>query len=400
MRRASTSRAFVAGVVILAMLLSMTVLFGAQRSLARIISPSAKAKVQGVIEIRAEVNAPQVDYVVLVVDNDRPGSTNTFPASFELDTRELADGPHQVSVEAYSGFGLTGASKAITIYVRNGSGALVTAKRPARTQVAAKPTSRVTVAKAQPKTVAGVTVTPGLAVATDPAGAGSSRAAGTMAVRPMGPARRVAAGTTIGAPKAIAAAEGARSDAMMSPTMLGRGPTPEPTRTVTVRPMSPRGAGLAEAGGYAASASMPAATLPPVVRTARALPAAPRTHTVMLDGRLVEFDVRPVVKDGRIHGGFRALFANTGARVTWMSKTRTARSVSPALTVEVPTGSRVARVNGQGMDMGAKAELRDGRTIIPVRFFATATGSVMAWDGQAGIAYVRTPSRALARNSN
>lgn len=393
MRRASTSRAFVAGVVILAMFLSMTVLFGAQGPLAKITCPSAKAKVRGVIEVRAEVDSPRADYAILVVDSDRPGSTNSFPCTFQLDTRELSDGPHRVSVEAYSGFGLIGASKAITIYVKNGSGSVAIAKQPARTQVAARPAppvKRVTVAGARPKAV----------TASEPIGAGGGRAAGAVATRPVEPARRVTADLPVGAPFTVAAAEGACTGAATAPTMIGRGPTPEPTRTVVARPVRPRSTAMAEAGAYAFATSGPTAATPPATRTARAMPGGHRGHTVMLDGRAVEFDVVPVIKDGRMHGGFRALFGKIGGRVTWLSNSRTARSVSASMTVEVPTGSRIARVNGKNMDMGAKAEVQNGRTIIPVRFFAETTGSAMAWDGQTGIAYVRTPARSLVKNSN
>jgi len=392
MRRVSTSRAFVAGVVMLAMLLSMTVLFGARGSLAKITSPSAKAKVQGLVEVRAEVNSPNVGYVILVVDGDRPGSTNALPASFQLDTRELADGPHKVSVEVYDGFGMIGASKAITIYVKNGAGPLVTAKQPARTRVAAKPVppaTRVTAANVGPRAMA----------AAEPVGMGKAQAAGAVSMPPMSPARSVAGSAPMGAAKTVAAAEGGRVDSATAPTMLGRGPTPEPTRTFAQRPLLARRAGVAEAGAQAVAAGT-RTSLPPGIQMARATPAAYRGHTIMMDGRPVAFDVAPVLKDGRIHGGFRALFGRTGASVTWMPRTRTARSVSEALTVEVPAGSRVARVNGKGVNMGAKAELRDGRTIVPVRFFAQATGSVLAWDRATGIAHLRTPARALAKNTN
>ena len=390
MRRASTSRAFVAGVVMVAMLLSITVIFGAQGPLAKITSPSAKAKVQGLVEVRAEVNSPNVGYVILVVDGDRPGSTNTLPASFTLDTRELADGPHKVSVEIYDGFGMIGASKTITIYVKNGAAPLMTAKQPARTRMAAKPVppaTRVTAANVGPRAMA----------AAEPVGMGKTQAAGPIAVKPLAPARSVAASAPLGAAKTVAIAEGGRADSATAPTMLGRGPTPEPTRTFAQRPLLPRRAGVAEAGSYAV-ASGTNMSLPPGIQIARATPVAYRGHTIMMDGRPVEFDVVPVLKDGRIRGGFRALFGRTGARVTWMTRTRTARSVSDTLTVEVPTGSRVARVNGKGVDMGAKAELHDGRTIVPVRFFAQATGSALAWDRETGIAHLRTPSRALAKS--
>jgi hypothetical protein len=115
----------------------------------------------------------------------------------------------------------------------------------------------------------------------------------------------------------------------------------------------------------------------------------------MLDGKVVCFDVDTRIVEGRLQAGFRALFTENGGRVAWVSSTRTARSVSPTLIVEVPVGSATATVNGRSVDMGAVATVRDGRTIIPVRFFAEAAGVAVNWDGGTRIASLssRAPTR-------
>jgi hypothetical protein len=122
-----------------------------------------------------------------------------------------------------------------------------------------------------------------------------------------------------------------------------------------------------------------------------------RGHTVLVNGRAVDFDVAPRIVEGRMRVAFRSMFESQGARVSWDSETKTARSVKRALTVEVPIGARVATVNGSRVDMGAKASIRKGRTIIPVRFFADVVGAAVHWDSATRTAMVRTGERQIAK---
>ena len=89
---------------LVALLSSGTVLFSAG-DVVRISLPAHSREVSGTIEVRAEVTASApVAYVLLVVDGTRPASTNSLPATFQLDTRELSNGPHVLSAEAYADF--------------------------------------------------------------------------------------------------------------------------------------------------------------------------------------------------------------------------------------------------------------------------------------------------------
>jgi hypothetical protein len=90
------------------------------------------------------------------------------------------------------------------------------------------------------------------------------------------------------------------------------------------------------------------------------------------------------------------MFESTGAKVSWMPETRTATSASGTTRVEVPIGERLARVNGKEVQMSAVATIREGRTMVPVRFFGVATGSAVYWDSETRTASVQTRARAIA----
>ncbi|UCC67055.1 MAG: hypothetical protein JSV79_07850 [Armatimonadota bacterium] len=305
---------------ILVLLGSGTVLFSAGE-VVRISLPADSAKVSGTIEVRAEVDTSlPVAFVLLVVDGTRPASTNSLPATFQLDTRELSDGPHVVSAAAYADFQMIAASKAITIYVNNQTAPQAVAKQ-----------------QSTPKTTTA---------------AGALNASRTVEFAP-------------------AVSTGRFTELMETK----RGPVREPSLTGSLVPGASPDSDVAEAADAVPSHRMP---------------------MVMLNGRPLVASVAPTLVKGRMHTGFRALFTATGARIDWLPEERIARCVTDSLVVEVPIGSRIATVNGRHVDMGAVATIKNGRTMVPLRFFGQVTGSIVSWDARTRVASVQTPSRAMA----
>lgn len=331
-------RSKVAAVLIAVMAVSVTGLFGATGASVKITSPKSGARVSGEITVSTSVKASSVAYLILVVDGERPCVTNSRPYRFNLDTRMLADGPHKISVEAYDSFGMIASSRAITIHVKNG----------APRQLAAKKSSTPTM----------------------------QAAARTPATTVRAPARG-------DHPRVVAEAADQAATATAAGTMSGRGPLPEP-RSVAVNP-----AHQVRQPRTPAAVSYPRAEAAVMSATPTRAP-RPMAHTIMVDGKVVAFDVETQIVDGRLEAGFRALFTAVGGRVLWDAKRKTARSVSPTLVVEVPIGSTTATINGRPVQMVRAATLRKGRTIVPVRFFAEATGAAIDWDGSTKVARLNT----------
>lgn len=311
MRRSQRYRSFVALLLVAATVVCVSGLFAAATGAAiRIASPADGSRVSGVVEVQASVTTPdRVSYVIFGVDDTRPGSTNSPPYVYQLDTTALADGKHRVFCEAYDSYGMVAASKPITIEVRNGSAPAVEVRGAAR-EVAAK-------------------VGPG------PAGSVTAKA----------------------------------------PAVVARGPRPEP------------------------AAAKDALTVAQAPTDAAARERRLRGHTVVLNGRVVDFDVAPMIRDARIQVGFRAMFEEMGARVTWMPTERLARSINGTQVVEVTAGSRIAAVNGEEMDLGMPSFIQDSRLMVPLRFVGDATGSYVAWDPQTRVASLQTRSQEIAQRT-
>lgn len=350
MRHRSVPQAAIATLVVGAMLVSITGLFGAAGPTIAITSPKSGAKVTGAIKVAASMRGDgDVGYVILVVDEDRPYSTNRAPYSFELDTSLLADGAHRIRVEAYDNFGLVAASKAITIHVRNGAARAAPATPALSAKVAAKPS----------------------------------------------PPTRLAAPPPPGRPVSAAAEEQVAARAV-SPTVSTRGPLPEPSRVAAAAPTKAAEAMVPESG---VRPSFAAAAVSDQPHKGMAAPRM-RSHTIIMDGRVVEMVVEPYVERGRVQVPMRSVFEGLGARVSWDAAARTARGATPAMTVEVPVGSRIARVNGRSVDMGTSAVVREARVMISLRFFAGVADATVDWDRENRVASLHLSRRMLAEKDN
>ena len=104
------------------------------------------------------------------------------------------------------------------------------------------------------------------------------------------------------------------------------------------------------------------------------------TTNITYNGKRIESDVPPYVKDGRTLGPLRAILEALGMEVTWNAEIQTATGVKGNITISVTIGSNVAKVNGEDKVLDVAAEITNGRTMVPVRFFAENLNMNVEWD--------------------
>ena len=105
------------------------------------------------------------------------------------------------------------------------------------------------------------------------------------------------------------------------------------------------------------------------------------TTNITYDGKKIGSDVPPYVKDGRTLAPIRAILEALGMTVSWDGATQTATAVKGNITISVSINSNIAYVNGQQKTLDVPAEITNGRTFVPVRFFGEALGMNVDWDG-------------------
>jgi len=101
---------------------------------------------------------------------------------------------------------------------------------------------------------------------------------------------------------------------------------------------------------------------------------------VTLNGTPMTFDVPPMIVNGRTMVPFRAIFTALGMDVDWDEVTRIATGTSYNLEIELTIDSYIAYINGNAETLDASAMIYGGRTLVPARFVAEATGANVDWN--------------------
>jgi len=112
-----------------------------------------------------------------------------------------------------------------------------------------------------------------------------------------------------------------------------------------------------------------------------ALAAEDQPISVQIDGKLQQFEQPPVIVNDRTLVPLRAIFEVLGARIDWDSKTQTvtAAKLKAKLRIILTIGKDSAEVNGESLTLDLKAQLINGRTMVPLRFVSQALGAKIDW---------------------
>lgn len=108
------------------------------------------------------------------------------------------------------------------------------------------------------------------------------------------------------------------------------------------------------------------------------------TPKVFIDGNEIVFDVPPDIQNGRILVPLRAIFETLGAEVQWEGATQTVVARKSDTVIKITVGGQ-AEKNGIPVPIDVSATIKDGRTLVPLRFVSEALGCQVAWDGSTSI---------------
>lgn len=101
-------------------------------------------------------------------------------------------------------------------------------------------------------------------------------------------------------------------------------------------------------------------------------------------GRNLNFDVPPVIKDGRTLIPVRAISEGLGAKVEWDAATKTITISRGDVTIKLVLGEQEMEVNGQIIVLDVPAQAISNRTFVPLRFISVALGEKVAYDDETG----------------
>ena len=105
-----------------------------------------------------------------------------------------------------------------------------------------------------------------------------------------------------------------------------------------------------------------------------------RDISVTLDGEAIDFDVPPVLVDGRTMVPMRAIFEALGALVSWDDESQTASAVKVDITVKITIDKKILDKNDEEIELDVPAMLVDDRTLVPLRAVSESFEVNVSWD--------------------
>ncbi len=119
--------------------------------------------------------------------------------------------------------------------------------------------------------------------------------------------------------------------------------------------------------------------------------AAAQSVTVVVNGQAIQFDQPPVVQAGRVFVPLRGVFERLGASVVYSNGqiNATAHGTSVSLTI----GSLQATVAGRPETLDVAPFLAGERTLVPLRFVASALGASVNWNDSTSTVTISAANR-------
>ena len=105
-----------------------------------------------------------------------------------------------------------------------------------------------------------------------------------------------------------------------------------------------------------------------------------------------EFDVMPIIENGRTLVPMRAIFETLGATILWDEATRTVTAAKGETVVMLQIDNPTAWVNGEATSLDSPAKIVDGRTLVPIRFVAETLGCNVDWENDTRTVIIKKDS--------
>lgn len=120
-----------------------------------------------------------------------------------------------------------------------------------------------------------------------------------------------------------------------------------------------------------------------------------RPISMTVNGEKVEMDVDPYIKNDRTMVPMRAIFEALGASVSWDDETKTAIGVKGGLEIKIAIGGNMLYKNGEEVALDCAAEIKNGRTMVPVRAISEAFDYIVEWDNETKTVNILEPYNRL-----
>lgn len=123
------------------------------------------------------------------------------------------------------------------------------------------------------------------------------------------------------------------------------------------------------------------------------------TIAVMIDGKGIPNDARPVIKNRRLLVPIRAIAENTGAQIAYEDRAKRILVSGQEKEMALFVGRSFAYVNGKRVQLDTAPIIMNRRTMVPLRFINEQLGYEVNWDASSQVAIVNTEATAAAETT-
>lgn len=346
----------------------------------RMTAPRMGSTVQGPIEIKVGFGRELKNaYVSFFVNDQFKAMTNVAPFSFVWDTTAETNGWHELQAWLVDENSFTFKTRKVRVFVNNPGGRtdrriptptvpVTPAVKPMSTPVKV-PTAKVT---APVRTAPVTTPRPSTAPVATAVKAATQAAVTSAPVVDLQPAMNAVTAITTNSVgmKAAPGISATTGPKLVMPSLSA--PKANPTSLSSVQ------------GPSVTTATMAANTARMVsITKGQRLPNI-GTFAVLLNSKVVSFDVQPRVQDGVPLTPLRHLLEEAGGKVDWENFSKTLLADAEGKNIMVKIGDRIAKINELPVEMEIAPFIDRGRTIVALSFIKDALQVDVEYDRQTG----------------
>ncbi len=111
---------------------------------------------------------------------------------------------------------------------------------------------------------------------------------------------------------------------------------------------------------------------------------------VKLNGDMIWFDSEPFVEKDRTFVPMRKIFETLGAEIEWDNDTETVTATKDGKVIKLTIGKDSAFVNGEEKTLDAPAQLKNDRTMVPLRFISESLGLKVDWSESNNLVIIKS----------
>ena len=111
---------------------------------------------------------------------------------------------------------------------------------------------------------------------------------------------------------------------------------------------------------------------------------------VYIDGVKIDFDVKPIIDNGRTLVPIRAISEYLKYEVSWNNEKQEAEIKNDGNVMVIGLNRTKYTKNGEEKEMDVSAKLINGRTLVPVRLISESFGCKVDWDNETFSVYIKT----------